>query len=58
MDITKNWSDQINIGEIQLKNRVCLAALTRQRCDPKDGIATDLLVEYYKQRSGAGMILT
>lgn len=58
MDSTKNWSDHVHMGEIEFKNRVCLAALTRQRCDPKDGICTDLVVEYYVQRSGAGMMLT
>ncbi len=32
------------MGEIWLKNRICMAALTRQRCDPKDGIPNDLLI--------------
>lgn len=35
-----------------------MAALTRQRCDPQDGIPTDLLVKYYEQRSGPGIMLT
>jgi 2,4-dienoyl-CoA reductase-like NADH-dependent reductase (Old Yellow Enzyme family) len=35
-----------------------LAAMTRVRCDPKDGIPNDLLVEYYGQRAGAGLLLT
>lgn len=35
-----------------------MAALTRQRCNPNDGIPNDLLVQYYSQRTGAGMILT
>ena len=35
-----------------------MAAMTRQRCDPKTGIPTDLLIEYYSQRAGAGLILT
>ena len=35
-----------------------LAALTRQRCDPKDGIPNDLMLEYYSQRTGAGLMLT
>ncbi len=35
-----------------------MAALTRQRCNPQDGIPNELLVEYYGQRTGAGLILT
>lgn len=35
-----------------------MAALTRQRCDPKDGIPNELMKEYYLQRSGAGLMLT
>lgn len=35
-----------------------MAAMTRQRCDPLTGIPTDLMVDYYAQRSGAGLILT
>ncbi len=35
-----------------------MAALTRQRYNPSDGIPNHLLIEYYTQRTGAGMILT
>ena len=54
----KNWADEIKLGEYTLRNRVVLAALTRQRCDLKTGIPTDLVAEYYSQRSGAGLMLT
>jgi len=37
---------------------VVLTSLTRVRCDPKDGIPNDLMVEYYTQRAGAGLVLT
>ena len=33
-----NWSTPIKIGSLTIKNRVCMAALTRQRCNPLDGI--------------------
>lgn len=46
------------MGEYELTSRVCLAALTRQRCNPQDGIPTDLVVEYYTQRAGAGLMLS
>jgi 2,4-dienoyl-CoA reductase-like NADH-dependent reductase (Old Yellow Enzyme family) len=35
-----------------------MAALTRERCDPKLCIPTELHVEYYTQRAAAGMILS
>ena len=53
-----NWSDPVKLGEITLKNRIALAALTRQRCDPLDGVPTDVVSDYYCQRSGAGLMLT
>lgn len=46
------------MGATTLKNRVCMAALTRQRCNPLTCIPDDLALEYYSQRAGAGMILT
>jgi N-ethylmaleimide reductase len=52
------WSTPLKLGEYTLKNRVVLAAMTRMRCDTKTGIPNNLLVEYYGQRSGAGLLLT
>lgn len=40
----KSWSDPVTKGSITFKNRVVMAALTRIRGDPKDGIPTDLFV--------------
>lgn len=47
----------IKVGDIELKNRIFMAPLTRQR----SGITrtpNDLMVEYYTQRASAGLILT
>lgn len=49
--------DPLNLGALRLKNRVTMAALTRQRAG-EDGIPTDLHVEYYRQRASAGLIVT
>ena len=57
MQKQKLWSDSIQLGELNLKNRVVLSALTRVRCE-HDGIPSDLVAEYYGQRAGAGLILT
>jgi N-ethylmaleimide reductase len=35
-----------------------MAAMTRLRCDPKDGVPTPLVAEYYAQRAGSGLIIT
>lgn len=43
---------------MELKNRICLSSLTRQRCDPKNGIPNDLMATYYEQRSGAALVFT
>jgi len=46
------------MGDIELKNRIVMAALTRGRADLVDAIPNDLHVEYYSARAGAGLILT
>ncbi|MGB1504598.1 MAG: alkene reductase, partial [Acidimicrobiales bacterium] len=42
-------------GSLELKNRVVMAPMTRSRAGV-DGEVTDIMVEYYRQRAGAGMI--
>jgi len=43
-------------GSIELKNRIAMAPMTR--CRAIGNIPNDLMVEYYTQRSGAGLIIT
>ena len=45
------------IGDLTLKNRVLMAPLTRGRAG-ETRIPNDLMVEYYAQRAGAGLIIT
>ncbi|WP_172294169.1 alkene reductase [Pseudoruegeria sp. HB172150] len=45
-------------GDIELSNRVVMAPLTRNRADNDTGEVGDLHVEYYRQRAGAGLIVT
>lgn len=54
----KQWNDKIKLGNHELKNRAVMAALTRMRADPSNGIPTELFVEYYSQRAGSGLILS
>ena len=49
--------DPIQIGELHLPNRVIMAPLTRARAG-KERIPNALMADYYKQRAGAGMILS
>lgn len=42
--MSKTWSDPLDLGKYTLKNRLMLAAMTRMRCDPANGIPNDLLV--------------
>jgi len=48
--------DPIRFGDIQLANRVVMAPLTRNRATRQT--PHDLHVEYYRQRAGAGLIIT
>lgn len=48
--------DKIQIGDLELKNRVIMAPLTRMRSNP-NGVPSDMNVEYYEQRASAGLII-
>ncbi|WP_262903166.1 oxidoreductase [Chitinophaga rhizophila] len=43
-------------GVLQLKNRVVMAPMTRSRA--LNNLPNELMATYYKQRSGAGLIIT
>ena len=47
----------LQLGQLQLRNRVVMAPMTRSRA-AADGMPTPMMVEYYRQRAGAGMIVT
>ena len=44
------------IGSTEVKNRIVMAPMTR--CRAIGNVPNDLMVNYYKQRSGAGLIIT
>ena len=46
----------IQLGTLELPNRIVMAPMTRNRCP--DNIPTDLTAEYYRQRATAGLIIT
>jgi N-ethylmaleimide reductase len=45
-------------GQSELKNRIVMASMTRGRTANPGHVPNDLQVEYYRQRAGAGLILT
>ena len=49
--------DPITLGDIEAPNRIFMAPLTRQR-STGEHVPTDIMIEYYRQRAGAGIIIT
>ena len=49
--------DPIRIGKLDLRNRIVMAPLTRNRSAP-GAVPSALAVEYYRQRASAGLIIT
>ena len=47
----------VRLGELDLANRVVMAPMTRDRAGPGD-VPTRVMAEYYRQRAGAGLIVT
>ncbi len=55
--MTTNLFSPLTAGDLHLDNRVVMAPLTRTRAE-LDGVPNDLLVEHYRQRASAGLIIT
>ena len=49
--------EAFNMHGLQLANRVVMAPMTRSRASV-DGVPSNLAAEYYRQRAGAGLIIT
>ncbi|WP_345817234.1 alkene reductase (plasmid) [Paraburkholderia sp. PREW-6R] len=47
----------VTVGNLQLKNRIVMAPMTRSRADDA-GVPPDYAADYYAQRAGAGLIVT
>ena len=48
----------INLGAIEAKNRILMAPLTRGRSTQPGSIPNGIMVEYYRQRAGSGLIIS
>ncbi len=49
--------DPVQAGELRLKNRIVMAALTRSRAG-RTHVPNELLAEYYAQRASSGLMIT
>jgi N-ethylmaleimide reductase len=49
--------DPVRLGDLELRNRIVMAPMTRSRAG-EDDAPDDLNVEYYRQRATAGLIVT
>ena len=47
----------VQMGSLTLRNRIVMAPMTRNRCTTAN-TPNDLMVDYYRQRAGAGLIIT
>ncbi len=50
--------DPIRLGDIALANRIAMAPLTRNRATGAGRVPSELAIEYYRQRAGAGLIIS
>ena len=46
------------LGDLNLRNRIIMAPLTRTRAENPGHVPNELMVEYYAQRASAGLIVT
>ena len=46
----------MQLGAVEVKNRIVMAPMTR--CRAIGNLPNELMAEYYRQRSGAGLIVT
>ncbi len=57
LQVSKALATSLKIGELELKNRIVMAPMTRSRAGSEE-TANALMAEYYSQRSSAGLIIT
>ena len=50
--------DPLKMGDLELKNRIFMAPMTRSRATNPESAQFDIHVDYYKQRASAGLIIT
>jgi N-ethylmaleimide reductase len=56
--VTSRLFEPLSLGDVKLPNRILMAPLTRMRATAPDDVPNDLMLEYYRQRAGAGLIIS
>lgn len=56
--MTEKLFTPVSLGAIDVANRIAMAPLTRNRADNDTGEVGDMHVDYYRQRAGAGLLIT
>lgn len=56
--MTSHLFDPLTVGAVTLKNSVVMAPLTRMRANAPGDVPNRLMAEYYRQRAGAGLIVS
>lgn len=56
--VTSSLFESLSVGAVTLPNRVLMAPLTRMRATDPGDVPNPLMAEYYRQRAGAGLIVT
>lgn len=56
--MTQPLLEPYRLGDLELRNRIVMAPLTRTRAANPGHLPTDLMREYYEQRASAGLIIS
>lgn len=55
---TQPLLEKLQLGDLELKNRVVMAPMTRSRANNPGNVPTELQATYYSQRVSAGLLIT
>jgi N-ethylmaleimide reductase len=55
--IMSNFFDGLKIGDVELKNRIFMAPMTRSRAND-EGVQPDFVADYYAQRASGGLLIS
>jgi N-ethylmaleimide reductase len=58
VDLMSTLFDDWSNAALRFTNRIVMAPMTRSRADHCDAVPNELMVEYYRQRAGAGLIIS
>ena len=58
MSDLKRLFEPLNLGGLQLQNRIVMAPMTRSRASEHNDLVSELHTEYYRQRASAGLLIT